>query len=269
VNPYEKGPQLLAANPRGLVPTLEVAPGKSLYESNVLNEYLEDHYPSHLPHLLPPVGTDDFRRAKSRIWIDFVTSRVIPAFHRLLQCQPKDVGEQRLEELRVEFKDKLLEWAREALKNDESNDEAGPYFFGGKVSLVDIALTPWAVSFPFSSFYRMSLTHHLQCAPRLSPSYSFYQHSTSLRVRLTQYQTRLWVFDTFKGGLHIPPPGEGGADEKAWARWRSWLDAVTSRESVKRTMSDREHFLPIYKKYADDIAQSELAKATRSGRGVP
>ncbi|KAJ2970352.1 hypothetical protein NUW58_g9724 [Xylaria curta] len=30
INPYHKGPELMRANPRGLVPTLEVAPGKSL-----------------------------------------------------------------------------------------------------------------------------------------------------------------------------------------------------------------------------------------------
>jgi len=34
-------------------------------------------------------------------------------------------------------------------------------------------------------------------------------------------------------------------------------------------MSEREHYLPIYQRYADDKAQSELAKATRKGKGVP
>lgn len=50
INPYHKGPELLRANPRGLVPTLEVAPGKALYESTVLCEYLEEHYPEHEPN---------------------------------------------------------------------------------------------------------------------------------------------------------------------------------------------------------------------------
>ena len=58
-------------------------------------------------------------------------------------------------------------------------------------------------------------------------------------------------------------------DEKAWARWRKWLAAVGGRKSLKETTSDREHYLPIYQRYADDVAQSELAKATRLGRGVP
>lgn len=73
---------------------------------------------------------------------------------------------------------------------------------------------------------------------------------------------RLWVFDHFKGGLDF-----GG--EKWTERWGQWLKAVEERESVKSTTSEREHYLPIYKRYADDVAQSELAKATRKGGGVP
>ena len=86
---------------------------------------------------------------------------------------------------------------------------------------------------------------------------------------LLTFAVRLWIFDHFKGGLGIPAEGEGGSDEKSWARWRKWLKAVEERPSVKNTMSDKEHYLPLYQRYADDIAQSELAKATRSGRGVP
>lgn len=79
---------------------------------------------------------------------------------------------------------------------------------------------------------------------------------------LAPWAVRLWVFDHFKGGLKIP---EG----KVWDRWGSWLSAVEQRESVLKTTSEKEHYLPIYQRYADDAAQSELAKATREGKGVP
>jgi glutathione S-transferase len=82
-------------------------------------------------------------------------------------------------------------------------------------------------------------------------------------------QMRLWVFDHFKGGLGIPEEGKGGEDEQVWARWRKWIAAVQNRKSVKETMSDKEHYIPIYQSYADDTAQSEMAKAIRQGRGVP
>ncbi|KAI0409913.1 putative glutathione S-transferase [Xylaria palmicola] len=205
INPYHKGPELMRSNPRGLVPTLEVAPGKSLYESTVICEYLDEHYPAHEPRLLP---ADDYERARSRIWIDYVTTRVLPAFHRLLQFQPTSYdgdGAARLDELRAELRRCLLEFA-----GAMADAAQGPFFAGRDFSLVDITLLPWAV--------------------------------------------RLWIFDEFKGGLGIPEEGKGGGDEATWERWRVWLAAVGERESVKKTTSDGEHYLPIYKRYADDTA---------------
>lgn len=82
-------------------------------------------------------------------------------------------------------------------------------------------------------------------------------------------QVRLWVFEEFKGGLGIPAEGSESGNDGTWARFRKWEKAVSERPSIQKTLSDREHYLPIYQRYADDKAQSELAKATRSGRGVP
>jgi len=72
----------------------------------------------------------------------------------------------------------------------------------------------------------------------------------------------LWVFDHFKGGLEVPKGGWGN-------RWATWLEVVEKRESVVSSTSEREHYVPIYQRYADDTGQSELAKATREGKGVP
>lgn len=88
-------------------------------------------------------------------------------------------------------------------------------------------------------------------------------------VIIAPWAVRLWIFDHFKGGLGIPEEGKGGENEEVWKRWRVWYKAVEERDSVKKTTSETEHYLPIYQKYAEDRAQSELAKATRAGRGVP
>ncbi|KAF2211129.1 hypothetical protein CERZMDRAFT_44114 [Cercospora zeae-maydis SCOH1-5] len=82
------------------------------------------------------------------------------------------------------------------------------------------------------------------------------------------WMVRLWVFDEYKGGLGLPKEG-GEGDDEVWARLRGWIVALERRDSVRHTMSDREHYLPIYQRYADDVAQSELAKATRQGGRVP
>jgi glutathione S-transferase len=80
---------------------------------------------------------------------------------------------------------------------------------------------------------------------------------------IAPWALRLWVFDHFKRGLNLPR-GEPWLD-----RFEKWLTAIEKRESVIETTSLREYFLPLYQRYADDTAQSELAKATREGKGVP
>lgn len=218
VNPYHKPESLLKLNPRGLVPTLQYE-NKPLYESTVLCEFLEDAFPNNGPQLLPK---DPYDRARSRIWTDYVTSRIIPSFHRFLQYQPKEGengdGEEGLQKARTEFLAHLIAFTKEM-------DESGPYFLGSEPSMIDFIIAPWAL--------------------------------------------RLWVFDHFKGGLGIPEEGQGGGDDKVWSRWRKWLKAIENRDSVKATVSEKEYFVPIYQRYADNVAMSDLAKATRAGRGVP
>lgn len=219
VNPYEKPASLLSLNPKGLVPTLSCSlkvDGKQvlkpLYESNIINDYLEEVYYFYGSKFYP---SDPYDKAKGRIWADFVTSRIIPGFHRFLQHQG---GTEELDAARQDFLGYLKEFTR-------AMDGDGPFFHGKEFMMTDITIAPWVV--------------------------------------------RLWVFDHFKeGGLGIPAPGEGGDDEEVWKRWRKWLDAIESRHSVSATMSEREHYLPIYKRYADDKTQSELAKSIRAGKGV-
>jgi glutathione S-transferase len=187
---------------------------KPLYESTVLCEFIEDAFPDHKPQLLP---SDPYEKARTRIWTDFTTSRIIPSFHRFLQFQPMD-DKKGLQEVREEFLNNLKQFA-------EQMDKEGPYFLGAEPCLVDFIVAPWAV--------------------------------------------RLWIFDTFKDGLNTPEEGNGGKDELTWARWRKWLNAIENRKSIKDTLSDREQYMKLYSRYADNTAQSELAKATRSGRGVP
>jgi len=217
VNPYHKPESLLKLNPRGLVPTLQYA-NKPLYESTVICQFLEEAYPDHGTSLLPK---DVYDRARMRIWIDWITSRYIPAYHRFLQHQPSSVeggSDEGLEAARQAFLGLTKEFTKEM-------DNKGPYFHGAEPMMIDFMLAPWAV--------------------------------------------RLWVFDHYKGGLEVPEEGKGGEDEHVWQRWRTWVGAIEGRESVKKTLSEREHYLPIYKRYAEDKAQSEMAKATRKGQGVP
>ncbi|KIW13599.1 hypothetical protein PV08_08788 [Exophiala spinifera] len=217
INPYNKEPSFLKLNPRGLVPTLG-APTKDgsvkpLIESNIISEYLDWAYPKSGPKLFPE---DPFENAHMKIWVDHVTTRILPAYHRFLQWTEKSPYS--LEKAKTEFLGSLKTWIQQA-------DPEGPYFLGKDISYADVALAPWAL--------------------------------------------RLWVFDHFKGGSGIPEVGQASEDQSAWDRWHKWVAAIQSRKSVTETLSDREHYLPIYQRYAEDRAQSEMAKATREGKGVP
>lgn len=133
VNPYHKPESLMRINPRGLVPTLEYH-GKALYESSVLCEFIEDAYPDH-KKLLP---ADAYDKAYSRLWSDFVSSRIIPAYHRYLQFQPA-TDEAGLDEKRQEFLGHLLTFSK-AMKEPK---EGGFFFGGAEPSMIDLIAAPW------------------------------------------------------------------------------------------------------------------------------
>jgi glutathione S-transferase len=257
INPYHKAPSFLALNPRGLVPTLAVPPSeeavaaaaaaakegggggdgaarqgdarafKPLYESLVLCEYLDEAFhdeDAHGPPLLPRgdgLGPA-YQRARCRVWIDHVGSRVVPAFYRLLQHTPDKAYS--LDEGRRALRDSIRAFVAEM-------DEGGPWFLGGRFSLVDISLAPWAA--------RLDIIEHYK-----------------------------------QGGTGIPGKDGGvkdggGEDAEIWARWHRWRDAVMARDSMAATTSQFGHYLGVYKRYAEDTTQSEVGRATRSGRSLP
>ncbi|MGA7937986.1 MAG: hypothetical protein WCA35_30840 [Kovacikia sp.] len=89
-----------------------------LYESAIINEYLEEVFPE--PPLLPP---DPAEKAIARIWIDYANTRLVPAFNKFLRG--KDSQEQ--EQGRREFLESLLYLEQEGL-GKLSGD--GPYWLG-------------------------------------------------------------------------------------------------------------------------------------------
>ena len=133
VNPYHKPESLLKLNPRGLVPTLEYD-GKPLYESTVICEFLEDAYPNHGQSFRPD---NVYQRAISRIWSDYVTSRIVPKYFRFLQHQEGETPYS-LEEARSDFLESLKEFA-------DNMDAEGPFFFGEEPMNVDFLAGPFAM----------------------------------------------------------------------------------------------------------------------------
>ena len=80
-DPYNKTPDWLAINPRGLVPAMVLADGKVVYESSICLEFMDDAYPETANRILPK---DAYERAYSRIWGDFVSGNIGSPLYAIL-----------------------------------------------------------------------------------------------------------------------------------------------------------------------------------------
>jgi glutathione S-transferase len=113
-----------------------------IYESAIINEYLEEVFPE--PSLLPH---SPGAKAIARIWIDYANTRLVPAFNKFLRSKHTEEQEQG----RREFTEALLYIEQEGLGQLSGN---GPYFLGDTLSLVDISFYPWFERLPVLEHFR-------------------------------------------------------------------------------------------------------------------
>ena len=132
-DPYNMTPEWLAINPRGLVPTI-VHNGKSVYDSQICMEYIDEAWPGGNNALLP---RDPYERALVRMWSDHISKKIVPPFYALLMKET--------EKERQESKDAILD---NILLLTEVMSVDGPFFLGKDFGMVDIMLVPWAIRIP-------------------------------------------------------------------------------------------------------------------------
>jgi len=126
----QKTPEYLKLNPYGKVPVLTDG-DTVLYESCIINEYLEEKYPN--PPLMP---REPAKRARARIMIDYGLAHLDGPYQKLrmeLSKDPKEQNQQAIDDAKGELK-KLL-----GRFEDEIGDQ--PYLMGD-FSLVDADLIP-------------------------------------------------------------------------------------------------------------------------------
>jgi len=124
----QKNPDYLKMNPYGKVPVL-TDDSTVLYESCIINEYLNEKYPN--PPLMP---ADPGKKAKARILIDFGLAHTDGPYQKLRMEMMKDPNEQNKEVIDSAKADlrKLLQRFEDELANQ-------PYLVGD-FSLVDADL---------------------------------------------------------------------------------------------------------------------------------
>jgi len=129
----QRSEEFLKLNPFGKVPVL-VDEGCVIYDSTIINEYLNDEYP--LPELLPQESAD---RARVRLLEDFADN----AF-----TLPAMAAERELAKPAGERDDNRLSTAKDVLSATLrmlDRELAGREFLGGEFSLADVAFAPTAL----------------------------------------------------------------------------------------------------------------------------
>lgn len=128
-----KHPEVLALNPKAQVPVLSDC-GLVLYDSTVINEYLDEAYPE--PPLMPDTPVERARCRLDELYADEIMLQALrPLMHRT--GPPSPDRDRRI----AQEADALI--AEEALARHYEVLEqklAGREFFGGRLSTADIAL---------------------------------------------------------------------------------------------------------------------------------
>jgi len=127
-----KSKELLAVSPYGKVPVV-VVEGKSIYESAVIGEYLDEVYPQ--TRLMPE---DPYERAQVRIWTDYVATRLSPPQARIRKAAKPEDAQDSWPDLYT-----ALEYIERHLKSTE-----GLWFVGGSFSMADINFLPFIDRLP-------------------------------------------------------------------------------------------------------------------------
>lgn len=125
----------LALSPLGKVPILRVDNESVLFESAVINEFIDETHP---PRMLPE---DAISRARSRGWIEFGGSAFMALFNMMVGATEESV---------LSAEKSLLD----LLGRVERELGEGPYFSGKDFSLVDSTFAPLFMRLEIINRYR-------------------------------------------------------------------------------------------------------------------
>ncbi len=128
-------------SPYGKVPVLRHN-GRTIYESAVINEYLDETFPDHT--MMPKDPAD---RALARIWIDYCNNQFCPTFYKLLLAQE----EEKQQELKEKLTGILNFMESEGIAKLQAE---GPYWMGTEANLVDLTFYPFFERFAVLDHYR-------------------------------------------------------------------------------------------------------------------
>jgi glutathione S-transferase len=131
-------PDFFRLNPFGRVPVL-VDEDTTIYDSTIINEYLDDEYPE--PPILPPVGASAMR-ARARRLEDFADTSFTPQVGQLMAELGKPDAERSAERLQ------RLNQAVERVLDYLNQELAGAQFLATDFSVAEIGFIPRLLVLP-------------------------------------------------------------------------------------------------------------------------
>lgn len=127
VDLYNKPEDISVMNPYGQVPIL-VERDLVLYESNIINEYIDERFPH--PQLMP---ADPVMRARARLFL-FNFEKELFIHVTTLESREAKSDEKALDQARLQIRDRLAQLAPMFLKNK--------FMLGDEFSMLDVAIAP-------------------------------------------------------------------------------------------------------------------------------
>ena len=127
VDLFNKPEDISTMNPYGQVPIL-VERELILYESNIINEYIDERFPH--PQLMP---ADPLMRARARLML-FNFEKELFVHVNTLENERSKVADKSHDKARAEIRDRLTTLAPLFLKNK--------YMLGDEFSMLDVAIAP-------------------------------------------------------------------------------------------------------------------------------
>src|ERR1700688_1907895 len=125
-------PEFVRLNPFARVPVL-VDDDTTVYDSTVINEYIEDEYPE--PPVLPAIGSSAMR-ARARLFEDFADTSFTPQVGQLMAEMARAEGDR--DQGRLQRLHRSIERALDYLNHELT----GQQFLAGDFSVADIGFAP-------------------------------------------------------------------------------------------------------------------------------
>ena len=135
IDVYNKPEGWSELSPYGKVPLL-IHHGERVYESSIINEYLEEAFPAH-----PLMPTDPLLRARLRIWSHYCDNYYLAATSALVKHRDDPA---QLAESRVKLDEVFRFIEFEGLRKLSD----GPFWMGDQIGLTDIVYSPFLERFP-------------------------------------------------------------------------------------------------------------------------